>query len=434
LLTAFAVRFVYAVLIDAGPYESPIFDGSWYHRVARDIVAGEGVRGISGKPTAFFPPGYPALLGVAYALFGAHHLVARVLNCVLATATCLFTYGIGRRAYGEGIGLLAAAIFAVLPGDIFYASQILSEVSFGFALSGCIYAFLVFDEDGVPANRWLLFGLLLGLSALVRGIALPYLAVPILVWIVTRGWSRATATRTALAALGLLLAVTPWTIRNQLVMGSPILIASDGPHAFIIAHSPVADGSQSKRIWKYRSREYGDVGRMGNPMAEAELAKADLRHGLEFMLTHPGRELALVPKRLYHLFRDDHFALRFSTVRYRGEESGAWHRRRRTRQEIEKAARLADLCFFGVLTLAVLGLTRVFTPAARRGLVVPLTPLFFVFAHGVVFWGDPRFHAPFVPMLAILAAVALDGRARPWPIQAPAAPSVRTDGPAHGDP
>jgi hypothetical protein len=80
-------------------------------------------------------------------------------------------------------------------------------------------------------------------------------------------------------------------------------------------------------------------------------------------------------------------------------------------------ARFADAAFFALVLLAALGATRVFSRGARAGLVVPLCVLFFLAAHGVLFWGDVRFHAPFVPMLAILAAVAIDGRRRPWAIQ-----------------
>jgi 4-amino-4-deoxy-L-arabinose transferase-like glycosyltransferase len=416
LATAFGVRVFYGLVVDGRPYWSPIFDGSWYDRVARDIAAGLGVRDASGEPTAFFPPGYPALLAAAYSVFGARYEVARVLNALFATATCFFTYAIGRRLYGHRVGLGAAAILALMPGDVFYTSLTLSEPAFTAMLTGCIYAFLVWSRSGTPSRRWFLFGLLLGLAALVRGIALLYLSVPILVWILTLGWSRETLRRSALAALGLALAIAPWTIRNHLVMGYPILIASDGPNALIIAHSPIADGSQSAEIWEYRREQYGEILELENPAAEVEMAKADLRHGLRYMLTHPRHELALIPKRLAHLFRHDHYAFRFSTVERSNPKTGARYYRLRPRHEQRKTRRLADGFFFCVLALAAAGLTRVSSRPMSAGLVVPLTPLFFAFAQGVLFWGDARFHAPFVPTLVLLAAVVPGRGLRPWRI------------------
>jgi hypothetical protein len=81
--------------------------------------------------------------------------------------------------------------------------------------------------------------------------------------------------------------------------------------------------------------------------------------------------------------------------------------------------------FLGLLFLAAIGSTRVFSRAARGAIVVPLGALFLLIAHGLVFWGDVRFHAPFVPLFAILAGVAVDGRRRPWAIAPgdPAAPA-----------
>jgi len=39
--------------------------------------------------------------------------------------------------------------------------------------------------------------------------------------------------------------------------------------------------------------------------------------------------------------------------------------------------------------------------------VLPLTIAYVTFMHGVFFFGDPRYHAPLVPVFAILAAAGL---------------------------
>jgi 4-amino-4-deoxy-L-arabinose transferase-like glycosyltransferase len=418
---AFLLRAAYALLYCGDLPGGPRFDGTWYERVARDLLAGEGVRGVGGQPTAFFPPGYPALLAAAYAVFGASATVARLLNCAFGALTALCVFHIGRLAYNRRVGLLGAALFAVFPGDVFYAGLTLSEPAFTCAFSACLLLFLVWNRDPAPTRwRWLVFGLLLGGAAMIRGIAVPFLIVPAIVWARTLGLRRETLARTLAAGLGLALALLPWTLRNQLVMGYPLLLASDGANALIIAHSPLADGSQSQEIWAYRWETYAeliDFDRVRNPQAEVEVARQDLRHAARYFLTHPRRELLLVPLRLYHLLRNDHHALRHATVRERDPETGELRSRIRRGQETARLAAFADAWFFGVLTLAALGATRAFSPAARAGLLVPATPLFFLAIHAIVFWGDPRFHAPFVPMLALLAALAVDGRRRPWALQ-----------------
>lgn len=414
LLAALALRLAWGLGMAGDSHAAPSYDGTWYGRVARDLLAGDGVRGIDGRPTAFFPPGYPAVLAAAYAVFGIHPALPKVLNAVLATLACLFTYLAGRAAYGWRVGIAAAALLAACPGDVFYAGVTLSEPLFGCALTGLVLAFLLWNRPGAARLRWLGFGVLLGAASLVRGIALPFAVVPLAAWLADRSRARGAWLRFALVALGVALAVAPWTLRNQLRLGYPILIASDGANALLIAHSPIADGSQSLAVWEWRVREYAALAALENPRKEVEYARADLRSALAWSLAHPREELALVPKRLFHTLKHDHYALPLTTRTRVDPASGERRTELRPPKSLLGFARLADAYFLGLLLFAALGATRVFSRPARGALVVPFGVLFLLVAHGVVFWGDVRFHAPFVPLLAILAGVAVDGRRRPW--------------------
>src|SRR5262245_9155472 len=252
LLVALGLRLDWGLAVAGDSHAAPSYDGAWYDRVARDLVAGAGVRGVDGRPTAFFPPGYPAFLAAFYAVFGAHPALPKILNAALATLTCLLTYTAGRAAYGWRVGIAAAGLVAASPGDVFYAGVTLSEPLLTCALTGLVLAFLLWNREAAPRSRWLSLGLLLGAASLVRGIALPFAAVPIAAWLVERGPGRETWLRSGLLALGIALAVAPWTLRNHLRLGYPILIASDGANALLIAHSPIADGSQSLDVWDWR--------------------------------------------------------------------------------------------------------------------------------------------------------------------------------------
>ena len=121
----------------------------------------------------------------------------------------------------------------------------------------------------------------------------------------------------------------------------------------------------------------------------------ELRYGLHYMLTERCHELSLIPRRLYYLYKSDHHALLPSVVE-------------------RPAAILADAYYFGVLGLAVVGLRGVSSvPLAR---VLPFTIAFFSIVHGVLFFGEPRYHAPLVPIFAILAARGA-ARALATPVQ-----------------
>ncbi len=411
LVSAFGLRLAYAFLGSAEPSGAANWDGTWYHRVAQDIMAGEGVRTVRGRPTATFPPGYPAILAVLYSIFGTSYVVSRLLNCALATLSVFFSYSIATRAYSQRVGILAAALLAATPGDIFYASISMAEVTFTTAFMGCVWIFQKWNQTETRARRWTWLGVFLGLAALVRGISLFWAMVPTLIWLVRPATRRLAAPRTAFVALGLAIALAPWTIRNAVILGYPILIASDGPFALYIAHSETANGTQSDAVWDHRMKEHRKLHVKGRRVSEADVARADQAYALRYMLTHPKEELEQMPLRFYHLFRADHYALRNATVKEPDPILGGYGTkgvRLKRPDEYFELARFADHYFFALSGLAGLGLLLAFTPAWRRDHLVPLTLIFFVGMHTTLFWGDPRFHAPFVPMLCILAALTLE--------------------------
>jgi 4-amino-4-deoxy-L-arabinose transferase-like glycosyltransferase len=310
LLLAFSLRLAWALAVESGTRQSFTIDANFYDRVARWLLQGRGYLWHNGQPTAYFPPGYPLLLAAVYGVFGDSLVVAKLLNVVLGTLTCLLTYAIGRHAYGESVGLLAAALFAVFPGDIYGVSATLSEVPFACLLAGTLFAFLVWSRDPPRPSSWcwLLLGLMLGLASLIRGIALPILAVFVAAWLPSSGFTRETLKRALLTAVGLTLVVAPWAVRNQLVMGGPILFSTDGAYVLFNAHSPVADGTQSFAMNAFREEVFSEYRDLPRAEKEVAMSKAQVRYAVRYMLTHPLRELSLVPKRLYHLYRDDHWA------------------------------------------------------------------------------------------------------------------------------
>jgi hypothetical protein len=130
--------------------------------------------------------------------------------------------------------------------------------------------------------------------------------------------------------------------------------------------------------------------------------RAEVRRAVRYMLSHPLRELSLVPRRWRHLFAHDHDALTWAAPRgVRGEIRGpvisdVWDRR---------AAALADAAFYASVLLALAGLPACFDSRRPLRLLLPGTLLYTLFLHGLLFAGDARFHAPLYPILAILAPV-----------------------------
>ena len=70
-------------------------------------------------------------------------------------------------------------------------------------------------------------------------------------------------------------------------------------------------------------------------------------------------------------------------------------------------ALLADGAFYVLLALALLGLRRACSLRRPAGLILPFAFAYITLLHGMLFSGDPRFHMPLLPVLALLAASAL---------------------------
>jgi 4-amino-4-deoxy-L-arabinose transferase-like glycosyltransferase len=350
-----------------------------------------------------------------YLLPGESILNAKLLNVLMATTTCFVTFAIGRRAYATSTGLLAALLLAASPGEVFYAPIALSEVAFQLAFTLLVYAFLVFDRTavGIAGGRWLLLGLFTGAAALIRGPGIFFLPVPIAAWWLASVPRRTLLVRGLLCLAGVAIALAPWAIRNQRAFGSPILISTNGSWVLFDSHSPVATGAHTKQAGSFRKAQFAELSELPRRQRIVEVSKQEVRAALRFAISHPVEELILAPQRLYHLFAGDDFSVRLSQRAFERPDGAS---PRRLEMQFTGMAMLAN-AYFAILTVfALLGFTRVWSRGNRHAVAIPLAVLVFVLMHTFVFIGGMRFHSPFVPLLAILAAVGVDGRRRPWPL------------------
>ena len=393
LLVAFTSRVLWALVGGSDVRATFVYDATLYDHLARQLAKGRGYVNFLGEPTAFLPPGYPAVLAVVYAVFGTSLVAAWVANAALATLTCLLVYLTASDLFTRHVGLVAAAIISVFPGDILRSGITMSEATFGCFFAAVVYLFVRWSagprQNGF--SRWFLFGLLLGATTLVRGVTLPFVAVPAVIWLIRDG-ARQSTIRTCLATLGLAVVVLPWTMRNQVVMRYPAVVSTDASDAFFNAHNPLAFGNESMDMFEFGEREWPWVRSL--PLQEREVgrAKAELSFSIRYVMAHPWSEIALIPRRIFYLYAGDHYPLGERT-----SSRGGLHR---------AFVGFADAYFFLVLLLALIGIPQSVKPAGPQ-LILPFTLVYFTLIHGILFFGAPRYHAPLAPVLSILAALAI---------------------------
>lgn len=407
LLLAVALRVGWVGLASRDPSDGEYFDMVWYHLTAARIAAGQGVTRIDGTPTAVWPPLYPALLAPLYLLAGPSLLAGRLLNAVFGALTTFFAWGIGRRLAGARAGLLAALLFAVCPDEIFFANFVMSESAYVAFAAGVAWLFVRLDQRRPPVGPagWFGLGVAAALATLVRGVGLLWLAVPIGIWTLRERAVRPVLVRALPALLGLACALAPWTVRNAVQLGAPVLVATSLGRTLAHAHSPFETGGPSLQTLVYRNQIQKRYAHLPQPRMEVELDRAYTRLSLQYMWTHPAHELRVLPNRVRHLFLHGHLGLEIGRPRLPDGTpkpffSPGWH---------AWLAGGADVFFFALLGLGAAGMLRLLRDRDRTALVVPGSVAYYAALHLLLFPADPRFHLPMLPFLAVSAASLLVG-------------------------
>jgi 4-amino-4-deoxy-L-arabinose transferase-like glycosyltransferase len=364
-----------------------------------------------------WPPGYPAILAAGYGVAGAHAAIVVAINAVFGAATCWLVWRLGIHLVGARAALVASALFAVFPSAVLFAALALSETVFTCLVCGLLLAAVHLAErpGGGASSRWLLWGVAAGGTALVRSEAVALVAVPALALAVRRSIPSAAGVLAA-TTLGALLALAPWTARNARLFGAFVPTTTSFGRTLWIGHNPLATGGMTVAIHEAMQRTLEARGPFPwTPAGELAMDRVLRADALAFAAAHPLRELALVPARVYHLFRGDHV---WQAWYYDGTPRIAPSDRAR-----RVLGRASDGYYLVIGILAGCGV--LLRDAARAGWrILDVATVVWITIFALVY-GDPRFHQVLLPIACLLASLPLArlmaARAQPSPDAASAA-------------
>jgi 4-amino-4-deoxy-L-arabinose transferase-like glycosyltransferase len=226
-VAAFLVRAVYLLLEPrCGPTgDEPSWIALGIHELGRPNRGLDPLR----VKFIFYPPLYPYFIAVLYRVFGtlaAVQWVQAVVGSLLVPAVGR----VGSAAFGRRAGLLAAALVAVYPDLVWFSVRFWSETLFMVFLWWAIERTLKADASR-SVSAAAAAGLLFGLAALTRELAL-YLAPIAALWLLrpVARWrpSPRSPWRAAALALGLVVCVAPWTLRNAVVFKAFVPVSTMG--------------------------------------------------------------------------------------------------------------------------------------------------------------------------------------------------------------
>lgn len=273
------------------------------HRLAVNLLAGEGYAVTPGHPTTYLPPVYPAFIASVYALSRPDYRIVWYVQAALNASLVFLLFNLGRVLFSESVGYLAAGAHALHPSfevvTTLYRENLL--ILLLVALCYCLVRGIKESRSGL----FFLAGGVTGLLVLTNSIYL-FLPLSIIAGASLDRRLRPCLRRLLVVALVPVVMWLPWQARNSLHPESHAEADAYKHLALMFGHYPVFSGdfwwtlSDMRRLEAereqargfLRQREQADVGRT----VEERLAR-DSRELIDRILHRPFAYLRFVVNR-----------------------------------------------------------------------------------------------------------------------------------------
>lgn len=390
----------------AGPLLSPpMGDSVVYLQLAKEWARG----GLAERGVFYWSPLYPVLLG----LMGRGLLLG--LQLVAGIGTVILAALAARRHGGPRAGFFAAAALALCATPVVYQVKLVPvTLATAFGMLGTVLVLAAAGRRQPEAGRrranwwrWMLAGLCFGAAALLMP-QLLLAAVIAAAGLVAFRPRRPSAALLVLA--GAALAVVPVTVRNAVAGRDVVLLSHSGGFNFYIGNNPDASGLigrppemaefrpegrelvtiPDQQEFQHRYAEHAS----GRRLKQSGISRFWTRRGLAWMASNPGRAGLLWLRKLLLSLTGYEFSDSYYPVI---ERNWFWP----LRAMVMPLAVLLGLAAAGAVVRRRSG------PDEAPGWPLFVVPLA-VMVTLVVFFVNARFRLPAVPMLAVLAGVALD--------------------------
>lgn len=373
-------------------------DAGTYFQLAARLARGDSyVTPLSGT-RAEWPPGLPLLLAGTFEIAGIDRSAVILLNLLLFAGLLLTTDALARRLAGEGPARLATLLLALWPNLIASSGIANKEAVVGLALTlSCLLYLSGSRLGGLGA------GLALGFATLAQPATLlvpfAFVAADLFSHVPLRRTVSSGATWALLLA-GMAVVIAPWMVRNERVLGRPVL-TTNGGSVFYRANNPRATGGWTPR---------GERSLAG--LGELEASDAGYRWGREWVRENPDDFLALSLRKQILYLGDD--AVGFYETLKRGL---------RMEGPLYPALKLlASAWWWTLWFLVLLGmLRRPPASAGSPGLLLLVLVFLYFWAIDSVFESGSRHHVPLSAAVAVLASLSLQASRTPEPSRTRAA-------------
>lgn len=394
-------------------------DRDAYLGIAHCVAEGKGYSDVDRlTPTAFRPPFYTLLLAGLF-LFVPTSVAVAVTNLVWGIVT---VWAAWRAGHWLGLGrysIVPALLVAIDPMLLQYSAQPMTEVTCA-GLVALLTLWMVRRDRSAVAQQFVI-GVVFGCLVLCRPTFWPFAALAISGWTmslcisVRSGINQKNIHNSTLAPwrllAGTLVVVAPWVIRNQLTMGSPILMTTHGGYTLLLANNPVFYSEVVDRAWgaSWGQESFDEWQRslrtdlekaVGANASEIDRDRWQSQQARQFIAANPGGFLRAVGYRIRSLW---------STVP-QGEAAATTS---------SKVVQLVGWYYTFVLGFFVVGMIVVAVSLRNTNVRHLWWPLFAlvltVQCVHLVYWTNARMRAPIVPVISLFAAAPMLRKAQNSP-------------------
>lgn len=385
---------------------------TWADEVTYDSIAWNLARTghyVSGPYEA--TPGEPAFLAAVYAIAGHSFRAARLAQAVAGGILAVVVAAIGFLLFDRRAGYLAGIGVALYPPLVYMSATFYAEHLAALLLAATVLALAWWRTDPNPL-RLLGAGAILGLAVLTRPLLLAVLPVA-LIYAARPRDLRQTALNAAAVLLGLALVVGPWTIRNTVTFGHPVVVSTGAGLHLWRGNNPLANGGADDRhlypgnaLWYERFVRLDQQDRLevGHAMLglladldRLDAARDDARlrkQGVRYIADHPWGFVKRAARRVSVLYSAFSHTVSQNEVVSR---TNRW---------------IARISFYPVLLLALLGAWWSWKrrPSSR---LLHGTLLFTTLAYACL-TASTRFRFPLDPLLILMAAATVVALVDRW--------------------
>ncbi len=395
----------------AGPAALEFPDEQQYWQMACSFWAGEGLKDELGFEATRMPL-YPAALSL---FAGMTHgiMLAKVLHWVVGAAAAALTAGMAATLFDRRVGLVAGLLAACDPFLVFFSSLLLTETIFAAVLVGLWWmtgrTMRIGDGRGswkeeppgnsvpqtksptglpavpqpksVPQVRWIAIGLLAAMCVYIRESSLGLVALALGFLVVCRRFDRSSLVGAAITMGIVLAALCPWAARNRQVIGDWCWLTTRGGISLYDGVRPGASGASDLGGIKQMPAVVG--------LSEVEWNRYFLRESWKAIRADSGRILRLAGTKLARVWNPFPNVDQYQSPLVRCV-SVAW------------TVPIFTLAAVGALLLTI----RRKADGLRTAFFLLLPALYITLLHSL-FVGSVRYRLPAMPMIEILAAVAL---------------------------